>query len=1133
MGPHQTLTSDFNLGYYSYNRPEIQQLVSSSSRRILDVGCATGMMGHELKQKLRAEVWGVEFEPKAAEQAEKRLDRVLTGPIEEVMHDLPDGYFDTVILADVLEHLTDPWNVLKNLRSKISTKGEVVVSIPNVRHWSVIKHLLEGSWSYQEAGILDKTHLRFFTRTECINLLETSGYNTVRCEAIIIKGDEPVPGSIVNSLRENGLDVRTLAEESLHYQYAFVAKPVPVAPHIATSKKSVVSGLTSIIILTWNGLSHTQTCLASIARNTTESYELIVIDNGSTDGTVAWLQEQATSDSRIRLIVNVRNVGFAAGCNQGIMSAYGEYILLLNNDTVVTTGWLTGLREVVDRYTDTGIVGPMTNSASGVQVVANVGYRSLEELPGWAMSFREFYRYRVIPQRQIVGFCMLFKSELAEKIGLLDESFGSGNFEDDDYCLRAELTGYRNLIAGDVFIHHVGGATFSGNGIPYSESITNNRELYRNKWSFSTLDKATLRRLIPLNACTEAICLSMRGNVNRAIALLMQKGIKVAPDLPSLYTCLAEILISAGRYSDALQVLPEMPSATNREVMSEIAAICHAALGNDKMARQSARDLADNHRALVVSGTLAARKGDLAGAEVFFRRAIEADPSRGDGRLSLGMLLWSRGENEESWRAVKRSVLVDPLNDEAMKILRDMADRNQRHAEVLAIASDAVLLYPESRNLARHHAELLTICGHEGQSLDVCESFLVKFGMDDDLLELALHLRQHVGVYDHLAVAGPHSISLCMIVKNEGENLPACLASLKPVVHEMIIVDTGSTDRTADIAAAFGAKVFSFAWNGNFSSARNYALDAANGHWILVMDADEVLSSRDYELLCNTVQENSHHQACWSVTTRNYTRLHPEGWVANNGGYPREERAEGWHPSQKVRLFPNDPRLRFTGDVHEMIEHTVKCTNYRIQEAPFVIHHYGGLTDRPEKNREKKESYYQMGKQKLLEHPDDLPAIGELAVQAAELEYYEEAIELWNRFLRIAPDSAVALFNKGFSLMRLNRFSEALDVTRRALEVDNYHKEAAFNYGICALYAGEPREAITKLEFILKMYADHPPLLAVLTLLHRATGEIKCAEVYQGILQRINYSITDFISGRIAVLRRIGRNEFADALETF
>jgi len=438
-------------------------------------------------------------------------------------------------------------------------------------------------------------------------------------------------------------------------------------------------GLVSIVILTFNQLRFTQECVTSIQNCTLDPHEIIFVDNGSTDGTVEWLKEQVQCNAGYRLIGNGTNFGFAKGCNQGIEAARGEFILLLNNDVVVTSGWLAGMIECLRLQPHAGIVGPMTNNISGIQRVGRIGYEDMTGLERYAAAFRELNSYRRVETRRIVGFCMLFKRELAEIIGLLDESFGSGNFEDDDYCLRAELAGYRNVIAGDVFIHHYGSQTFSGNNINFNDAMMRNMALYRNKWDYSKLDEATLRRLLPLDAIREARRLNIAGKTDAAVELLIQKGIRIAPDNPEPYRALAEILMSAGRYDEALQVTPEMPADTNLGFKYEIEAICHGALGNDAATEQAARQAlakGEKHpRVLVVLGTLAARRRDSPRAEAMFRKAIEIDPSCAGGWLSLGMLLWGIGDKLGAWQAVKRSVVLDPLNREAVDIFRDMAER--------------------------------------------------------------------------------------------------------------------------------------------------------------------------------------------------------------------------------------------------------------------------------------------------------------------------------------------------------------------------------------------------------------------------------------------------------------------------
>lgn len=243
-------------------------------------------------------------------------------------------------------------------------------------------------------------------------------------------------------------------------------------------RKDVVS----IVILTFNELKYTKECIESIRKHTPEPHEIIFVDNASSDGTLKWLRKMIQENPNYRLIENKKNLGFAAGNNQGIALANGNYVLLLNNDTVVSEGWLARMLSVFKRYPEVGIVGPVSNNISGPQQVQGVSYQSLEEMPHFAKQWSAEHIGQTIEYYRVVGFCLLAKRAVIDRIGGLDEQFGSGNFEDDDFCLRAAATGYKARIVRDAFIHHAGSQTFKGAGINYQKSLERNWEIFKRKW---------------------------------------------------------------------------------------------------------------------------------------------------------------------------------------------------------------------------------------------------------------------------------------------------------------------------------------------------------------------------------------------------------------------------------------------------------------------------------------------------------------------------------------------------------------------------------------------------------------------------------------------------------------------------
>ncbi len=209
--------------YYNNKRPDIQAIVAPSARTILDVGCGAGAMASELKEKLSAEVWGIEYYYEAAESAAKILDNVIAGSVEDSINDLPNNYFDSIIFADVLEHLVDPYTVLNEIKHKLAPDGEIIASIPNVRHWSVVKELLEGNWEYKKWGIMDSTHLRFFTRQSIFKMFDNAGLQitNLMCNVIEMSGLTP---HLISAMREADMNVDTLEGESKHFQYILKAK---------------------------------------------------------------------------------------------------------------------------------------------------------------------------------------------------------------------------------------------------------------------------------------------------------------------------------------------------------------------------------------------------------------------------------------------------------------------------------------------------------------------------------------------------------------------------------------------------------------------------------------------------------------------------------------------------------------------------------------------------------------------------------------------------------------------------------------------------------------------------------------------------------------------------------------------
>jgi len=890
----------------------------------------------------------------------------------------------------------------------------------------------------------------------------------------------------------------------------------------------------SIVILTFNELEYTKRCVESIRRHTPEAHEIVFVDNGSTDGTVKWLRMLVRENSRYRLIENKKNLGFAKGCNQGIESSTGEYVLLLNNDTVVTEGWLSGMLETLNSAPDIGIVGPMTNRISGIQEVEKVGYESLDGLAGYAGAFREKNRHRRIETRRIVGFCMLFRRTLVNRIGMLDESFGTGNFEDDDFCARAALAGYRNVIAGDVFIHHFGSRSFIGNRIDYGTTLTGNGRIYANKWRAleqTPEEGGTIRSLI---ARETAKAHFLRGDVKGGVDFCLE-AIRYRPKDRRPYHELAGYLIQAGRFEEALEALKQSPAGATGAERFVLEGLCREGMKEP----EAAASLADHAIAADAScapaynlkGVLAFGRGATEEAKTLFERAAQADPSWGEPVTNLGVLQWAAGEREAAFELLEKGFILTP-------VVSDLAERY--HAAAVSIGAlaraekvfrEARRLHPACRTIAFLLIDLLISQEKHAEAMQEIETALAAFEVDGGFIDAALEVRRQLGPMAIGDKTPRPTLSLCMIVRNEQPNLVRCLSSVKAAVDEIVIVDTGSTDRTKDLAAVFGARVFDFAWTDDFSSARNVSLSQAKGDWILVLDADETLSPRDHRKLREIIRKSPKRIGGYDLATRNYVmEANTAGWTANDGSYPAEEAGTGWYANRKVRLFRNDPRIRFSGAVHELVEASMLEAGMKIATCEIPVHHTGKL-DRA-RVTEKGERYFELGMKKIAETGGTPRAVLELAVQAGELGRWDDAVDLWRRFRggnpgREAVRACVNLIN---ACLNADRFDEALSEARRAETLANGTRELLLNCAAAEFFAGDLRKAAAMAQRLLQKNPDYPPALGLLAMALALTGQEERGLNALHRLEQKGFKTRAQVMPAIDKLRTAGRGEQADRL---
>jgi len=386
-----------------------------------------------------------------------------------------------------------------------------------------------------------------------------------------------------------------------------------------TSVSPEPTALSSIIILCFNGLSYTRQCLDSIEKFTPEPHEIIIVDNGSTDGTAEFLARYAEEYTNVKLIMNEDNKGYAAGNNQAIGKAQGEYVVLLNNDVVVTHGWLGRMIGHIEGSDETGMVGPVSNSVSGAQLIPQVPYgNDLDRMHAFAEEIGNRNAGKEEPCMRLVGFCLLIRRQVLEIIGGLDEGYKTGNFEDDDLCLRSCVAGYKNIVAQDVFVHHFGSMAFKENAINYSGTMDVNRSYFFKKWkgivhqqknnSYSVHVGKTLQVEKLIQWCESAF---ENGDILRALKIL-ERAILIDPQNSKALNDLGVIQWQLGDRDAAIETFQALllMNPDDIDALSNLSESISAG-GNSDMLRPEVKALFEKKMDISQEEKLPATAGDL------------------------------------------------------------------------------------------------------------------------------------------------------------------------------------------------------------------------------------------------------------------------------------------------------------------------------------------------------------------------------------------------------------------------------------------------------------------------------------------------------------------------------------------
>jgi len=273
-------------------------------------------------------------------------------------------------------------------------------------------------------------------------------------------------------------------------------------------------------------------------------------------------------------------------------------------------------------------------------------------------------------------------------------------------------------------------------------------------------------------------------------------------------------------------------------------------------------------------------------------------------------------------------------------------------------------------------------------------------------------------------------ISLCMIVKNEEDWVAGAIESVRSIIDEVIIVDTGSTDATLSRVEPYGARILRHHWRESFAAARNESLAAAREPWILVLDADERISVRDLPFIKDAMAGKADG---FNLVQRNYVRSRRIlDWTPNTGQYAEGDGYEGYIDNPLIRLFRNSPDIRFHGIVHEIVDPNRLPAALEFASLPVVVHHYGKVRGE-DRVAAKQRHYLQLGLKKTDDDPANAKAFFDLGIQYQELGQHAEACAAFEKANALQARPIILLY-RAISEKHLRNYTSAVALLTQAIQ---------------------------------------------------------------------------------------------------
>lgn len=765
----------------------------------------------------------------------------------------------------------------------------------------------------------------------------------------------------------------------------------------------------SIVIPTTNNCDQLYPCLSSIVSNSDMTKtEIIVVDNGSSDSTaeICGAFKERFKDS-FKYIFLAENQGFCVGTNMGLKMSSGEYLVWLNDDTLVTPEWLEGLRSSIDTkhicHSNIGIAGPKSNRVAGQQHVKELTRMTPADLPTIHKQFQaERYKYRMKDSTGaeyniealtsfLSGFCLMVKREVMDKIGYIDEQYSPGGFCDNDYITRAIRAGYGCVVSEQSFVYHAGSQTLN-KLYPEMRGGVKNWSKYIAKYKES--GEKTLLAVQRVKIDTDAQLTTFKKCAFRNEAFL--DGVIILSD-KSEHKEFSEAACRKifgkkllGFHTNA-KTVPFNEIRDRMFLLQEAEKQAHdwvIFLDHD----EAFSKYTEKSRLQELMNPL---NPELSGYTFLFNNYWRGESlARVDGP-------WGSAFFSRMWKNHVFEARLRPLYGPDDKGLHCGNRPMSIPADAFKLCDITIDHYGYSdyeESVRKHDAYVKiddTATPHQ-KMLAGTENYS--------------HLVNEIGL--KVIVPKPFSISINSMVKNEEATIGVQLLNYASIAREFVICDTGSTDSTKEALTQAGISYFEKPFNDDFSEIRNELIKKSKYAYVIHVDADELPEPKYLEKTISML--NSGPDLCMSNM--------------------KTQQRDGKFALVKLpRIFKNDGRFYYHGRVHETLDKSIsEVKNPGVIDSGLEIFNPGLMID-PDKLRAKLNFYGRLLEMEIVDHPDNVKSHFELALHYRNFGRIDEAIALLEKALLMKPDFGKARFE--LALIHANRGLEQLEKCQ-GLQVD-------------------------------------------------------------------------------------------------